>query len=83
MQKGWAEVLLRSRSHDEEIGALHRAWQSVASFSHYHSGGLTRNDLDRSGGAFGRVVSQMKVAPNSAAKCVEADRLTFGSANSV
>lgn len=61
MGRGAAKV----ESHDEEIGALHRAWQSVASFSHYHSGGLTRNDLDRSGGAFGRVVGQMKVAPNS------------------
>lgn len=78
--EGMGRGAVKAESHDLELAALHRAWQSVAASSSYYCGTPTRNDSGGCGGDFGRVVGQMKVPTNSAAKSVEASRLSFGPA---
>ena len=76
--EGMGRGAMKAEAHDVELSALHRAWSSMTSCGGYQQFGVPREDRAPSAGRFGQVVGRTKVETNSAAKSVEACRLSFG-----
>ena len=70
---------VKAETRELELSALHGAWISTTSGGGYERVGAPRNDRASTSGSFGRVAGRTKVESNSAAKSVEASRLSFGS----
>ena len=76
--EGMGRGAMKAEAHDLELSALHRAWSAISALGGYQQCSAPRKDRAFAAGNFGRVVGRTKVDSNSAAKSVEASRLSFG-----